>query len=80
MSEQTGIGFDYLASAELYFPASMGRSGGMNYRRFSTVSLALDFVFGSLSGPRLAAAAMEVDGTRYAVDGIRRLQAERPGS
>ncbi len=77
MSDQTGGGLDFLAPAELYFPATTGRSGGMNYRRFPTVSLALDFVFASLKGPRLAAATLEVDGMRYDADGLRRLQAER---
>ena len=77
MSDQAGIGFDYYAPAELYFPASTGRAGGMNYRRFATVSQALDFVFTTLSGPRLAAATMEVDGQRYDSEGLRRLQAER---
>lgn len=77
MSDQTEVGFDYEAPAELYFPATTGRSGGMNYRRFSTVALALDFVFVTLSGPRLAAATLEVDGARYDADALRRLQAAR---
>jgi len=77
MSSETEAGFDYLAPAELYFPASMGRAGGINYRRFATVALALDFVFGSLTGARLAATALEVNGVRYGAPDMRRLHDER---
>lgn len=78
MSGETEAGFDYRAAAELYFPASVGRRGGIDYRRFANVELALDFAFEVLSGARLAAAALEVDSIRYDAAQMRRLQAERP--
>ena len=78
MSGDTEAEFDYLAAAELYFPASVGRRGGIDYRRFPNVELALDFAFGVLSGPRLAAAALEVNSIRYDAAQMRRLQSERP--
>ena len=78
MTDETGAEFDYLAAAELYFPASVGRRGGIDYRRFPNVELALDFAFEVLSGARLAAAALEVNSVRYDAAQMRRLQAERP--
>jgi len=78
MSGETGLEFDYGASAELYFPVSVGRRGGIDYRRFKTAALALDFAFTTLSGARLAASALEVDGVRYDAATMQRLQAERP--
>lgn len=78
MSGDIELRFDYEASAELYFPASVGRRGGIDYRRFKTAALALDFAFTTLSGARLAAAALEVDGVRYGAPDMQRLHAERP--
>jgi hypothetical protein len=80
MSNETELEFDYEASAELYFPASVGRRGGIDYRRFKTAALALDFAFTTLSGARFAASALEVNGLRYDAPTMKRLQAERPGA
>lgn len=64
---------DFAAPADLYFPAAMGRRGGIGYRRFSTAETALSYAFATLSGPALAAAALEVDGVRYSAIDMRRL-------
>jgi hypothetical protein len=65
--------FDYGAPADLYFPMSMGRRGGIDYRRFRSAALALGYAFETLTGAKLAAAALEVDGVRYDAAAMRQL-------
>lgn len=67
--------FDFGAPADLYFPLFVGRRSALNYRRFASAAAAILYAAESLTAPRLAAATLEVDGTRYDAVMIRQLYA-----
>ena len=59
--------------AELYFPVLLGRRGGLDYRRFPSAALALQYAIESLAAQRLGSATLEVGGVRYDRTAMRRL-------
>lgn len=65
--------FDFAAPADLYFPLFVGRRSALDYRRFPSAAAAILYAAETLSAPRLAAATLEVDGTRYDASVIRQL-------
>jgi hypothetical protein len=67
--------FDFAAPADLYFPLFVGRRSALDYRRFGSAAAAILYAVESLNAPRLAAATLEVDGTRYDAARIRQLYA-----
>lgn len=67
--------FDFALPADLYFPLFVGRRSSLDYRRFPSAAAAILYAAESLSAPRLAAATLEVDGTRYDAGTIRQLYA-----
>lgn len=70
--------FDFDIPADLYFPLFVGRRSALDYRRFPSAAAAILYAAESLTAPRLAAATLEVDGTRYDAITIRQLYAS-PG-
>jgi hypothetical protein len=65
-------GFDYSASAELYF-GSPARGRKMTYRRFDSAADAIRFAIEELDTATLSFATLEVDEERYERHAIRRL-------
>jgi hypothetical protein len=67
------VPFDYGEPAELYFPVLLGRRGGLDYRRFPTAALALQYAIETLAAEKLGSATLEVAGVRYDRVAMRRL-------
>jgi hypothetical protein len=67
--------FDFETPADLYFPLFVGRRSALDYRRFPSAAAAILYAAESLTAPRLAAATLEIDGTRYDAGTIRQLYA-----
>ncbi|MDB5528402.1 MAG: hypothetical protein JWR51_1505 [Devosia sp.] len=67
--------FDYDEPADLYFPAQVGRKGGLGYQRFPSAALALLYAIETLAVAKLGSATLEVDGERYDGAAMKRLYA-----
>lgn len=68
------VTFDYSAEAELFFiRRKNSRRQPAEYKRFAQASLAVRFAVEEVRPELLLGATLEVDGTRFDCDGIRRL-------
>jgi hypothetical protein len=65
-------GFDYAASADLFFGAP-SRNRKMNYRRFDSAADAIAFAIEELDSVSLNCATLEVEEVRFDRHAIRRL-------
>ena len=66
-------GFDYNASAELFFGRSRARKSRPKYRRFDTAAEAVRFVIEELPAAILPGTYMLVEEARFGVEEVRSL-------